>query len=300
MANADWASSRMKLSIVIRCRNECRSLSIVFQALKAQRCDFSWEVVVVDNESDDDTAELCRANGARIVSINKADFTYGRALNLGVRESKGELVLLLSSHSLPIGSHFLDQATQPFSDRNIAAARCLMIGNSDQISSWFQPRVLHYQNSEEQQKAESGSKWLGDYPTAGCCVLRRSVWEEVAFDETLEANEDKHWASKVLARGYSIYCCSEAVWLYTRKRSKAAERNRRMREHLSLYRITGRPPMSLTSFLGLSLRSCVAAPWVAIRHILDNLHWNSILVSIPLRAKKSAQAGSFREFNTRH
>lgn len=290
----------MKLSIVIRCRNESQSLSEVFQALKAQRCNFPWEIVVVDNESSDNTLQLCREYNARVVSISAAEFTYGRALNLGIREAKGELILLLSSHSLPVGSNFLNQATEPFEDPAIAAARCLMIGNADQIASWFKPQTIHYNTPDDQQRAESGTDWLGKYPTAGCCTLRRCVWEKIAFDETLEANEDKLWASKVLSQGYSIYSCTEAIWLYTRKRTRAAERNRRMREHLSLYRITGRPPMSLISFIRLSLRTCVAAPWVAVRHVVDNTLWNSTLVTIPLRAKKRTQSGSFGEYNSRH
>ena len=288
----------MKLSIVIRCRNEARFLADVFQALQAQRCNFPWEVVVVDNESNDNTLELCRTMGAKSVSIATTEFTYGRALNLGIRNASGELVLLLSSHSLPIGSSFLQDAIAPFDDSKIAAARCLMIGNSDQIAQWYRPRDIYYESSDEQSLAETGMSWLGDYPTAGCCVLRRRVWEEVPFDEKLEANEDKLWASKVLSLGYRVRCCSGAVWLYTRKRSKAAERNRRMREHISLYRINGRPPMSIAEFFFRSLRACFAAPWVALRHVLDNVMWNYTLVTIPLRAKKQPHTGSFHEFKS--
>ena len=287
----------MKLSIVIRCRNEAQGLRTVCSALKAQLCDVPWELVVVDNESTDETKSVCEQFGGRVVSIGAREFTYGRALNLGIREARGELVLLLSAHSIPIGTHFLESALAPFSDPEVAAARCLMIGNPSQIAKWFEFRNIHYNSAEEQRAAESGTEWLGDYPTAGCCVLRRSVWEQIPFNEQLESNEDKLWASQVLSRGHSIRCCADAVWLYGRKRSLTAEWNRRLREHVSLYRITGRKPLSWPAFLGLILLAFAVAPWVALQHIFHQIGWNYYLVSVPWRAKNATPVGAFREFD---
>src|SRR5262245_53044493 len=96
------------LSIVIRVRNEGRSLRQVFEALAAQRCSFNWEIIVVDNESEDETLELCRRYNARVIPIQRKEFTYGRALNIGISNARGELVLLCSAHSVPVGSCFLE------------------------------------------------------------------------------------------------------------------------------------------------------------------------------------------------
>lgn len=290
----------MKLSIVIRCRNEAGGLTRVFEALRAQRCDFAWEVIVVDNQSTDNTRQLCAEMGAEIVSISQAEFTYGRALNLGISHARGELVLLLSAHAIPIGAQFLVGAVAPFEDPTIAAARCLMIGNPDQIASWYSSRNIRYASNEEQRAAETGTKWLGEYPTAGCCVLRRSVWETNPFDEQLEANEDKLWASQVLAQGHAIRCCAEAVWMYSRRRSPAAERNRRLREHVSLFRITGERPLGWWQFARLTTRAVAAAPWTAACQAVDKIRWYCCLVSVPMRAKVQAKSGSFQEFNQQH
>jgi len=92
------ATDNIKLSVLIRCRNEGKSLRQVFDALKAQRCDFQWEIVVVDNESEDNTREVCHEYGARVVTLPRAEFTYGRATNFGISHSRGELILLMSAH----------------------------------------------------------------------------------------------------------------------------------------------------------------------------------------------------------
>jgi glycosyltransferase involved in cell wall biosynthesis len=286
-----------KLSIVIRCRNEAAGLRNVFSALRAQRCDFAWEVVLVDNESEDDTRQVAREFGARVVSIGREEFTYGGSINLGVSQARGELVMLLSAHALPIGSYFLASAVAPFADPQIAAARCLLVTSPRQLETWYRPKDIHYASAAEQQKAEAGTAWVGEYPTGGCCVIRRQVWEEVKYDETLESNEDKLWASHVLAKGYKIRSCAEALWMYTRKYGRKERLRRETRQHLALYRITGRAPLSAGKYLWLTARAFLAAPAVAARYVLDNVAWNTCLVSIPWRAKRAPKVGSFAEFD---
>jgi glycosyltransferase involved in cell wall biosynthesis len=287
----------MKLSVIIRCRNEAKSLRHVFDALKAQRCSFEWEIVVVDNESEDHTREVCQEYGARVVSLPRGEFTYGRATNLGISHARGELILLISAHAIPIGSCFLESAVAPFSDPEMAATRCLWLGSSREvIGRWHEPKDIQYKSREEQTAAESGTKWLSEYPTAGCCVLRRSVWEEVNYDETLEANEDKCWASQVLARGYKMRSCSEAMWVYMRNYTPRDRWRKDNREQLAFYRMTGRVPMTWSRFFAESARALLTAPSIAFRYAVGKIIWNAHLVTIPWQARHKAKPGSLPEF----
>lgn len=290
----------IKLSIVIRCRNEAESLRKVLAALRAQKCDFPWEIVLVDNESTDGTPELCAEFGARIVPIRQAEFSYGRAINLGFAAARGEFVMLLSAHALPVGSHFLTAAVEPFTDPQVAAARCLLLGHSEQVLTWYQPKDIQYASPAEQQQAEAGRTWLGQYPTGGCAVMRRAVWTEIKYDETLESNEDKLWASQVLAQGYKIRCCAEALWIYTRKYSWRQKWQRDNRQELSLYRITGRPPLPVGEYLWRLLRACAGLPALAFKHLLSEVIWNTYLVTIPWQAKRQPHKGSFAEFDRKN
>ncbi len=204
---------------------------------------------------------------------------------MGIRESRGELVLLLSAHAIPLSYRFLQSATAPFTDPELAAVRCLMVGNPDQIAHWYQPQTIHYKSKEEQEQVEAGQQWMRDYPTAGCCVLRRSVWQQIPFGEEYEANEDKVWASEVLSAGYKIQRCAPAVWLHVRKRTGRDYRRMLARYHLGLYRFNGRAPLTFTAFMVRSARTLVAAPVVAGRYVTRNLSWYWGLVNIPHRVK---------------
>ena len=294
---ADQASGPVPhLSVVIRSRNEEKGLRQVFEALQAQRCTFPWEVVVVDNESEDGTRALCNEFNVRVVRIGRNEFTYGRASNLGISNARGTLVLLLSAHSLPVGSYFLESAVSPFCDPAIAAVRCLR-SDAEHIKNWYRPIDIQYQSEDDQKRAESGLDWTRNYPAANGCVIRRSVWEQVKYDEEIESGEDKLWASKVLSLGFKIRCCAEAIYIYTRKRRKIDEWKRHNMDYKALYRFSGYVPLPWSQFLLRTLRAILVAPLVAGRHVLETLIWNFCLVTIPWQAKRNHRAGSLREFD---
>lgn len=287
----------MKLSVVIRARNEARSLRRVFAALQAQDFDEPWEIIVVDNESDDDTRELCAQYQARVVDVARSEFTYGKALNLGIAAAQGEFVLLLSAHSVPIGRRFLEAALAPFVDPLMAGVRCLYVGNSDQLLSWYQPLDIQYHSLAEQRAAQIGLEWTRLYPAATCCVIRRSVWQRVQYDEEIEANEDKLWASQVLALGYKVRACSDAVYTYTRSRNKHDVRSRNYREFRALYQISGYVPLSWTQFFAGVAKALINAPVIGVKHAVDTIVWKTNLLMIPRHAQSSSRPGSLKEFD---
>ena len=93
----------MYLSIVIPAFNEARlieqTLRSVTTSLAANAgSGFTSEVIVVDNNSTDNTAQLARDAGARVVfePINQ----IGRARNAGAAQATGEWLLFLDADSL--------------------------------------------------------------------------------------------------------------------------------------------------------------------------------------------------------
>lgn len=285
------------LSVVIRCRNEAKALEQVLEALARQQTRFPWEVVVVDNESADETRALCRRHRARVVPISRAEFTYGRALNRGIEAAQGQLIVLLSAHSLPVGRSFLESAAAPFEDPSVAAARCLFVNNVQQLAEWYSPRDIRYRSLEEQRVAEAGGGWLTAYPAATCCVIRRSVWQQVPYDEELEANEDKWWASQVLQRGFKIRCCAEAMFVYLRRRGWYEDLKKRCREWRALYRASGQVPLRWPVFWLRVARAFCLAPAVAGRYLVQTIVEGVLLVTIPWQARSAHRKGSVKEFN---
>ena len=93
----------MHLSIIIPAYNEERlieqCLQSVFTSLAAnEKTNFSSEIIVVDNNSADNTANLARKAGATVVfePINQ----IGRARNAGAAVTTGDWLLFVDADSL--------------------------------------------------------------------------------------------------------------------------------------------------------------------------------------------------------
>ena len=90
------------VSIIIRTLNEDAYLGELLEAIDQQKKpDFSVEIVIVDSGSTDNTLEIAEKFGARITTIKKEHFTFGRSLNEGCEFALGELFVLISGHCVP-------------------------------------------------------------------------------------------------------------------------------------------------------------------------------------------------------
>ncbi len=86
------------VSVVIPCRDDGVHLQRCLQALSEQTLA-PTEIVVVDNASTDDSAEIARAAGARVVFCGERGIPSAAAA--GYDAARGELVLRLDADSLP-------------------------------------------------------------------------------------------------------------------------------------------------------------------------------------------------------
>ena len=89
------------VSLIIRTKNEERWISSCLDAVFGQNYD-NFEVIIVDNESTDKTIEKARQYPISNVETI-TDYLPGKALNLGMEQSKGEYVVCLSAHCIPTG-----------------------------------------------------------------------------------------------------------------------------------------------------------------------------------------------------
>jgi glycosyltransferase involved in cell wall biosynthesis len=88
-------------SVIICSYNRCESLRRTLQSIEAMICpaDVKWEVIVVDNNSTDGTAlivdQFQRNNRVPIVYLFQALQGKSYALNFGISNSKGDIVLFI-------------------------------------------------------------------------------------------------------------------------------------------------------------------------------------------------------------
>jgi rhamnosyltransferase len=266
------AIARAPVSVVIRNRNEARALRRVLHALSVQS-SLPGEIIVVDNESTDDSIEVARKYGAHVVHLARHAFTYGKALNLGIATSTQPFVIALSAHSVPLGRNFIEDILEPFKDPMVAAVNCRNVARRDLLADWPTPTRL-----------TGDVRWetlFTDGLINRSAAIRRDCWSEFPFNESLGSSEDTLWSRQVLEAGYSIVTGS-AMYVYVLDRGLVAGLKKRDKEALANYQITGiRPPYSP---LRLMRAFFVRGPRAAGRLIARECLLFASSLSLPLRA----------------
>jgi len=224
-----------QISVVIRNRNEAEALENVLNILTNLYSKYIKEIIIVDNESTDNSLEVGGQYNCKISIID--DFTYGKALNQGISLAKSQYVLLLSSHSVPIGTGFFDHTFNVIGGEKIAGVR--------------------YVNSFSNYKRALQNQFKVRDPLrfglmGACCLVNKEVWKDFKFDEELLAIEDKEWSKRVIENGYKILDLNE-TYFYFINRSQNSSRNRFKNETIAEYQLYNKnfytPSRSILSFL---------------------------------------------------
>ncbi len=116
----------MDLTVIICTWNRAKSLAVVLKTLEASVVPegLEWEVLVVDNNSKDDTRAVCESFVAR----NPRRFRYlfhgvqgkTNALNAGVQEARSE-ILALTDDDLTVDPHWVAEVYDAFQKYDCAA-----------------------------------------------------------------------------------------------------------------------------------------------------------------------------------
>ncbi len=86
-----------RITVVIPCLNEEKGILEVLSRMPP----FVDEVIVVDNDSTDRTAEVARTHGAKVISEKVRG--YGRAYKTGLFHAQGDIIVTLDGdHSYPV------------------------------------------------------------------------------------------------------------------------------------------------------------------------------------------------------
>lgn len=226
------------ISLVIRNKNEGQYLKKVLHILDTLYKEDIDEIIIIDNLSTDNSLEIAESYNCKIVSIT--NFSYGRAINMGIEASRNNYVLLLSAHTIPIGNHFF-KSTLDFlkSKKDIAGLRY--------INSFKNYERALENNFEVKEPLKYGLM-------AACCIVVKSVWEQHKVNEDLGFSEDKEWSYRVMQDGFKIYDFNE-TFFYFINRSKSSLVKRHKNETLANHQLfKTNPPSRVKVILGLVKR----------------------------------------------
>jgi glycosyltransferase involved in cell wall biosynthesis len=235
----------MQCSIVVRAFNESQHLGRLLEGITHQSLK-DVEVILVDSGSTDSTVQIARDFGARVVHIPANDFSFGGALNLGLRAARREHVVIASAHVHPVYPDWLECLLRPFQDGLVAVVYGKQRGTQ---SSRFSEHQIFRQWFPEHDIARQASPFCNNANAA----IRRSLWEQHPYDETLTALEDVAWAKWAQQQGHHVSYAAHAEIIHVHHETPRGVRARYRREAMAFKRIFPEAHFSIYDFVRLTL-----------------------------------------------
>ncbi len=228
------------LSIVIVSYNARADLEACLDSLTAHPPALSYEVVVVDNASTDGSAESIAARGpaARLIRQTR-NVGFAAANNVGIRQTTGDLVLLLNSDTI-VPSGAIDELVRRLrATPAAAAAGPKLIDRSGKPELSFGPMIsplaevwqkslmtLHARGvapvSTWVERSTSREHFVDWVSGAALLVYRRDAEAVGLLDERFFLyTEDVDFCASLRARGRRILFTPSAEIMHLRGRSRA-------------------------------------------------------------------------------
>ena len=161
-------NSDPKVSIIIRTLNEAVYLPRLFQMIWQQSYT-NYEIVVVDSGSFDGTQDIANKYSDKTLSIKKDDFTFGFAINYGIKNSTGDLACIVSAHTKPLDKNWLKELVSAFESGGLSNGIAMSYGRQiGHLNSNFSEIIDFTQNFNSKELIKSQPDYFCNNANASC------------------------------------------------------------------------------------------------------------------------------------
>lgn len=182
-----------------------------------------FEVVFVDNASEDGSVEFIKTNFPKVkIYVNEKNLGVGGGFEVGLQKVRGEAVLLLNTDAIVSKKLLNSLITVLYSDFAIGAVQPKLVlypGKKliDSIGCFFLPNGdLYHIGREKDHSLPIYNKQMEIFSTKGACmIIKTKILKKVGlFDKDFFAYfEDTDLCMRILIAGYKIlYDPSETVY----------------------------------------------------------------------------------------
>lgn len=215
--------SNSLISVIIPSHNRAGYVVEAIQSVLAQ----TWprrELIVVDDGSTDNTAEVLASHVGRLTYIRQENRGIGAARNAGVARSSGEFIAFLDDDDVWLPNK-LELQMHVFHERPETAA---VYGHAEQFIS---PEL----DVESAARLRHIAGKVQPAPIAGSLLIRRQAFDQVGpFDEGLRIGIEMDWYARLCDLGLKTVMLEQT--LYRRRlhhsnlnRTHAGEQSERLK-----------------------------------------------------------------------
>jgi len=183
------------IDVVVRCRNDVALLPATLAGLRSQNVPF--RLIAFDNGSTDGSRELLCEAADVLVDVPAGAYVPGRVLNQAMAATQSEVVAFLNSDCEPLDENWLRPLADLMKDPSVAAGFGRQMPRPDCVPWFARDTESTFGDGKDQ------AKWRHCFSMASS-IVRRSVWQEMPFDENVRYSEDIEWTYRARKAGYEI------------------------------------------------------------------------------------------------
>ena len=216
----------MTYDVVIRCKNEINWLPRVLSSLNCQSIK-PTRIILVDDASDDGSKEYARNENCVVLDYDKSEFNYSYALNLGIKETSEDKILILSAHCELVTTASVQNMIEVrhaynaagVYGRQVPTARSNPVDTRDLLTVFGRERIV-----------------FEEFPFFhnAFSLIDRVAWEKCPFNENQNGVEDRFWAREQALKGRKIIYEPESIVFHEHGLNQGASMDRAFRVCSSL------------------------------------------------------------------
>lgn len=173
------------------------------------------EIVIIDSSSTDGTAGIGRAHEARVITIEKEQFSHADTRTSGGQAAKGDVLVYMTQDAMPVDEHSIDTLVKSITENpEVGAAYGRQLPSPGASPFAAHLRLFNY-------PPEPAIRSYGDHKTLGLkavffsnsfAAYRRSALEDIGwFIKGLSYGEDVTAAAQILMSGHKLAYASDAA-----------------------------------------------------------------------------------------
>lgn len=214
-----------KVSVIIPTYNAGDSVENLLVSLQNQKMVKGVEIIVVDSESKDGTAERAEHLGAKVIRIKQSEFSHSFARNLGAEHASGEYLLFMTQDAMPNGDLWICGLMQPVLKDGVVAVSCQeeprpncdLLGR---ISIWLHSEYMGILEANRIMKLPADQSYdnmrrngqLNDVT----CLVQRNAFMELKYRG--DYAEDLDLGIRLIQAGYTLALLSNVQVIHSHTR----------------------------------------------------------------------------------
>ncbi len=197
------------ISIICPVYNEEKYINIFIKSiLKQDYLKKRFEILFIDGQSNDNTRNIIKKYiNSNIRLLNNPKRNVSSAMNIGIKESKGDIVIRLDAHSIYPSNYISTLVYFLFKlEADNVGGRCITLPAKNRIICQAIALAISSPFGVGNSHFRIGKKEIRKVDTVPFGCFRKSLFVKVGFyDEELIRNQDDELNARIIKNGGSIY-----------------------------------------------------------------------------------------------